>query len=66
MHSGPSVFVFAHSVNELFPCSVIEGEIGASDGQLDEVPLSLDPQYLSGKLRGPRGVGERNDPEFFD
>lgn len=56
----------SYSVHELFPRPVMIGEILAGDGEVEELPLSLRLYHLTGELRGPRRVGERDEPEFTD
>lgn len=55
----------AYSVYDLSPLPVREGEIVAGDGQMQELPVSLSPHHLSGKLRGPRRVGVRQEHDFI-
>lgn len=38
------------------------GEILAGDREVEELPLSLRLYHLAGELRGPRRVGERDEP----
>lgn len=43
-----------YSIYEIFPLSIFDGEIDFGDGYLEELPLSLRPHHLTGKLCGPR------------
>lgn len=62
----PLMFLHPYSVHELFPRPVMKGEIVGGDGDVEELPLSLRLYHLAGKLRGPRRVGDRDEPEFID
>lgn len=56
----------SHGVDELLPRLAIIGEVSVGDGQVEELPLALRPQHLTGELRGPGRVRGGNEAEFTD
>lgn len=43
----------------------MHGDIAVGDRQSEELPLALRPDHFSGKLRGPRRVGEGDELQLF-
>lgn len=68
-HLFYSLFVllqFTYCICEHLPLPFLIAEVLAADSQVEELPLSLSPDQLVGKLRSPSGVWNRNNPHFIN